>query len=324
MISRKTFAAWTATLALAIALPAGAQTAPALRLVSGYAPGGVTDTIARIIAEPLQAELGRPVIVENRAGAGGRLAGEFLKNARPDGSTYLIGPDGWAIFQTLLYPPAALKYDFLKDFAAVGRLVSYPLAVVVGPGAPVANAKDYAAWLKEHPSKALYGTAAAGGQTQFIGDLLGKSLGTPLTIVPYKGNGPLVTELLGGQVPAGVLVLGDALKLRSDKLKVVGVIADKRWSLTPDLPTLKEQGYNVTAGMAWQGMWAPAGTPAAEIQRMEAALKKVLARADVRKRLEELAVVTADFSSAAELDRDLRAALAFWDPIIKQSGFKPE
>lgn len=324
MISRKTFAAWTATLALAIALPASAQNAAPVRLLAGYAPGGVTDTIARIIAEPLQAELGRPVIVENRAGAGGRLAGEVLKNARPDGSTYLIGPDGWAIFQTLLYAPSALKYDFLKDFAAVGRLVSYPLAVVVGPGAPVSSAKDYAAWLKEHPSKALYGTAAAGGQTQFIGDLLGKSLGTPLTIVPYKGNGPLVTELLGGQVPAGVLVLGDALKLRSDKLKVVGVIAERRWSLTPDLPTLKEQGYNVTAGMAWQGMWAPAGTPAAEIQRMEAALKKVLARADVRKRMEELAVVTPDFSSAAELDRELRAALAFWDPIIRQSGFKPE
>lgn len=324
MSFRTPFAAGLAAWILALSAAASAQPASPVRLLAGYAPGGVTDTIARIIAEPLQGELGRPVLVENRAGAGGRLAGEVLKNARPDGSTFLIGPDGWAIFQTLLYPPAALKYDFLRDFAAVGRLVSYPLAVVAGPGAGVSNAKDYAAWLKDHPAKALYGTAAAGGQTQFIGDLLGKSLGTPLTIVPYKGNGPLVTELLGGQVPAGVLVLGDALKLRSEKLKVVGVIAEKRWSLTPDLPTLKEQGYNVTAGMAWQGMWAPAGTPPAEIQRMEAALKKVLARADVRKRMEELAVVTADFSSAAELDRDLRAALAFWDPIIKQSGFKPE
>jgi tripartite-type tricarboxylate transporter receptor subunit TctC len=322
IISRRSVA--TLLGGMAIAGMACAQSQPPIRIMVGFAAGGVSDTVARIIGEGLSTELGRPVIVENKAGVGGRLAGEALKNAAPDGNTFLIGPDGWAIFQTLIYPPSTLRYDFLKDFAPVARLISYPLAFVTSSVTGTSNAKDYAAWIKTNPKQALYGTAGAGSQTQFLGTLLAKSFGTPMTIVPYKGNAPLATDLLGGQVPAGIMVLGDALKYRSEKLHIAGILADQRWSLTPDIATLKEQGYSVTAGMAWQAIWAPAKTPAADMQRMESALKTVLASPKVRKQLQESAIVNADFAPGADLDRQFREELKFWGPVIKESGFKPD
>lgn len=308
---------------LAASVPANAREKEPIRLVVGFAPGGTTDVVSRVLAEALQAELGRVVLVENRPGVGGRLAGEALKNAAPDGGTFLVGPDGWAVFQTLLYPPATLKYDFLKDFVPVARIVSYPLALVAGKRTEASNAKEFANWIKGHPGEAFYGSAAAGSQTQFIGTLLGEAMGMPLTVVPYKGNSPLVTDLLGGQVPAGILVLGDAMKYRDERVRVVGILTEKRWSLTPDIPTLREQGYDVTAGMAWQAIWAPAKTPKAEINRMESALKKVLSMQSVQDRLRTSVVVTPDFASGADLDQQLRASLSFWEPIIKKSGFKP-
>lgn len=295
-----------------------------IRLVVGFPAGGQSDTIARILAEPLQKELGRTVIVENKVGVGGAIAGETVKSATPNGTSYLIGPDGWAVFRSLIYPAAQLKYQFPDDFAPVARLVSFPMALVASASTGATDAKSFQTWLKANPARAHFGTTASGSLTQFLGALTSQAMGAPLTAVPYKGNAPLVVDLLGGQVPSGILVLSDILKHRSEKLHVLGVIAEKRWSLAPDVPTLKEQGFDVTPGMGWQAMWAPAKTPAADIQRMEAALKKILAQPEVRQRLESSAVVTPDFASAAQLDEQIRRDLAFWKPVIEASGFKPD
>lgn len=324
-MQRKTF---LGTLALAASLalggPALAQDKPTIRLMVGFAPGGVGDTVARILADKLKVELGQPVIVENKVGAGGRVAAEALKNAPADGTVFLQAPDGWAVFPTLLYPAAQLKYSLLDDLAPVGRVVSYPMALVVHSGVPANNVREYAAWLKANPNQALYGTAGAGGQTQFLGTLVGQSLGTPMTIVPYKGNGPLITDLVGGQVPAGIMVAGDALKLNSDRLRVLAIFAKERWALAPNVPTFLEQGVNMNASEGWLGWWAPAKTPKAQIDRMQNALAKVLAMPDVRENIIKTAGVSPDFRSAADMDRVLRSELEFWGPVIKASGYKPE
>lgn len=326
-MQRKTFLKSVALAAAAAAVLPGhalAQSRDPIRLVSGYAPGGTTDTICRILADHLTHELGQQVIVENKAGAGGRIGAEYVKNAKPDGKTYLVGPDGWAIFPTAMYSPATLRYDLMKDLKPVAQLVSYPLALVVGADVPARNLREYAAWLKANPKQAVFGTPAPGGQVQFVGWVVGQSLGTPLAPVAYKGNAPLLTDLIGGQLPAAILVTGDALRQSRDKVRILAVMADKRWTLAPDVPTFKEQGYDVKVAEAWQGMWATAGSPKAETDRMEAALKKVLQKPEVKEAIGKMAMLTPQFVAGEQMEKSLREDISYWGGVIKASGYKPE
>jgi tripartite-type tricarboxylate transporter receptor subunit TctC len=296
-----------------------------VRILVGFAPGGSTDTVARVIADKLQGPLGRPVVVDNKPGAGGRLAAEALKNSAPDGATYMIAPNATPVFQALLYPVSVLKYDLLTDLAPVAMLVSYPLAMAVGAKTGVTNAKEYVAWAKSNPNGGLFGSAGLGGHTHFTGLLFGKTAGVPMSVVPYKGNGPLASDLIGGQVPAGIMTAGDIVQhQKSGQVKVIGVFGSKRSPLMPDVPTFKEQGFDVDTGDAWTGMWAPAKTPKAELDRMQAAVKQVLAMPEVRDILIHKATLNPDFRPAAELDAIQRKELAYWGPVIKESGFKPE
>ncbi len=311
--------------ALAALGPAGAlaQDREPIRLISGFAAGGTTDGICRILADHLTRELGQQVIVENKAGAGGRMAAEYVKNARPDGKTYLVGPDGWAIFPSAMYAPSVLRYDLMKDFRPVAQLVSYPLALVVSGAVPARNLSDFAAWLKTRPDQRVFGTPAPGGQVQFVGWVVGQALGTPLTPVPYKGNAPLLTDLIGGQLPAAILVTGDALRQSRDKVRILAVMADQRWSLAPDVPTFKEQGYEVKVAEAWQGMWASAASPKAETDRMEAALRKVLQKPEVQAAIVKMTMLTPRFVSGQQMEKSLREDLAYWEGVIKASGYVP-
>ncbi|HEU0201326.1 MAG TPA: Bug family tripartite tricarboxylate transporter substrate binding protein [Burkholderiaceae bacterium] len=311
--------------ALGLGQGALAQDKPVIRILVGFAPGGSTDTVARLIADKLRGPLGQPVIVENKPGAGGRLAAQALKNSAPDGLTYMIAPNATGIFQHLLYPVSELKYDLVNDLTPVAMLVSYPLALAVSTQTGVTNAKEYVAWVKANPKQGTFGSAGLGGHTHFTGLQLARAAGVELTVVPYKGNGPLVSDLLGGQVPAGIMTAGDILQhQRSGQVKVIGVFGNKRSPLLPEVPTLTEQGFNVDTGDAWTGMWAPAKTPKAELDRMQAALKQVLALPDVRDILIHKATLNPDFRPATELDQIQRRELAYWGPVIKATGFKPE
>lgn len=305
-------------LALAALLPGAAAAAPPppIRILVGYSPGGVGDTVARILAEPLRRELGRAVIVENRPGANGRLAAQALKAAAADGRTFLQANDGWAVFQPLLHRPAQLRYSMTADLLPVARVVSYPLALAVHRDVPAADLRGYADWLRADPRRATYGAAGAGGQLEFLGTLLGRELGTPLTLVPYKGNAPMLTDLLGGQLPAGLLVAGDALAA-GERLKLLAVLSERRWPGAPGVPTLREQGYKLALGESWLGWWTRAGTPRAEVARMEAALQKVLALPEVREAIERSAHVTPAFVGGAALDRQLREDWARWAPVVR-------
>ncbi len=323
--TRKTLLTLAAGLALAALGPAQAQDKPSIRILVGFAPGGSTDTVARIIADKLRAPLRRSVIVENKPGAGGRVAAESLKNAAPDGLTFMIAPNASAVFQHLLYPPAVLKYDVLTDLTPVAMLVSYPLALAVGSKSGAKTASDYVAWVKANPKEGNFGSAGLGGQTHFSGLQLAKAAGIALDVVPYRGNGPLATDLLGGQLPAGIMTAGDIIQhQRSGQVRVVGTFGAKRSPLLPEVPTMIEQGFNVDTGDAWTGMWAPAKTPKEEIERMQAALKFVLDLPEVRDLLINKQTLQPDFQPGAAMDKILRKELAFWGPVIKETGFKPE
>lgn len=324
-MNRKTFSAALLTSLLCTSMVAQAQSTPPIRILVGFPPGGSTDTVARLLAEKMSVVLKQTIIVENKPGAGGRLAAQTLKTSAPDGLTYMIAPNATPVFQTLLYPAEVLKYDMLQDFSTVGVVVSYPLALAVGQHTGVKTAKEYQRWIKANAKEGSFGTAGAGGHTHFSGLQLGKTLGVSLQAIPYRGNGPLVTDLLGGQVPAGVMTAGDILPhQKSGKVRVVGVFGGKRSPLLPDVPTFIEQGFSIDTGDAWTGMWAPAKTPKAMLDRVQNALKYTLALPEVRDTLINKATLNPDFRSSAEMDKLLRKELAYWGPVIKATGFTPE
>lgn len=324
-MNRKIFTAVMAAALLGMGLHAQAQDKPVIKFLVGFPPGGSTDTVARLLADKMSVVLKQTIIVENKAGAGGRLAAQTLKSSAADGLTYMIAPNATPVFQTLLYPPEVLKYDMLKDFAPVGVVVSYPLALAVGQQTGVKTAKEYVAWVKANAKGNSFGSAGAGGHTHFSGIQLGKAIGVDLQVIPYRGNGPLVIDLLGGQVPAGVMTAGDILpNQKTGKVHVVGVFGAQRSPLLPDVPTFKEQGINIDTGDAWTGMWAPANTPKDKLAQMQNALKYALALPEVRDTLINKATLNPDFRPAEDMDRLQRKELAYWGPVIKATGFTPE
>jgi tripartite-type tricarboxylate transporter receptor subunit TctC len=310
---------------LGLGASAQAQDKPPIRIIVGFAPGGSTDMVARLLAEKLRQPLGQTVIVENKPGAGGRLAAEALKNAAPDGQTYMLSPNATAVFQHVLYPASVLKYDLLTDLAPVAMVVSYPLALAVNTRTGVSSVKDYIGWVKAHPKEGSFGTAGLGGHTHFSGLQLAKAAGVDLSVVPYRGNGPLVTDLLGGQVAAGIMTAGDiAPHQRGGQVKLISVFGARRSPLLPEVPTLIEQGFNVDTGDAWTALWAPAKAPKAEMERMQAAVKQVLAMPEVRDILVGKQTMTPDFRPGSEVDALVRKEIGYWSGVVKATGFRPE
>jgi len=296
---------------------------PVIRILVGLPPGGGTDAIARVIADRLPEVLGQPVIIESRVGVGGRIAADALMAAKPDGLTWMIAPNATPTFQTLVFG-TQLKWDLWRDFTPVAGLVSYPLGMAVSLDTGANNAREFVAWVKRNPG-ASFGTPGLGGQNHFLGLAFAKAAGIDLAVTPYKGTPPLITDLVGRHVPAAVTLMDDMLKYhRADKVRVIGIFSDKRSELMPDIPTMSEQGFKVASGDGWTAMWAPAKTPRAEIERMQAALQKVLATPAVREILATRLFVTPHYRDASQMAQLQRAELATWEPIIKASGFKPE
>ena len=312
-------------LALAAAgLGAQAQGDKPIRLLVGFPPGGASDSVARLLADKLPALLKQPVVVENRPGVGGRLAAQAVKAAAPDGLTYMVAPNATFVFQHLTYPVEVLGYDMNKDFTTVARLNAYPMAMVVNAGTGAKSVKDYLAWRKTGAGQPTFGTAGLGGDTHFNGLQFGKLAGIEMSVVPYRGNGPLITDLVGGQILAGNMVAGDALQhVKSGRLNYVGVFGKKRSPLMPDVPTMAEQGFDTGGDDGWMGVWGPAKLAPAERDRMQQALQAVLAMPEVKEAMATRLLQVADYRPGADADRQLQAELAHWGPIIKASGFKP-
>ncbi len=311
--------------ALALAAP-GAVLAqkPTIRIIVGFPPGGATDAITRAVADRLPAILGQPVIVDNRPGAGGRIAADAVLAAPADGLTFMVAPNATPTFLTLV-PGHNIKWNILRDFTGVASIASYPLGMGVAANTGVANAREFIEWAKKNPGKASYGTPGTGGQNAFLGLQLSKTAGIDLTLAPYKGSPPMVNDLVGGHV-ASAISLMDGLMAhhRAGRIRVIGIFTKERSPLMPDIPTFAEQGIDVTSGEGWTAMWARAGTPPAEIQRVEAAVRQVLDMPDVRELMVNRLWAYPKFRSGAETESAQRAELAHWDPIIKASGFRAD
>jgi tripartite-type tricarboxylate transporter receptor subunit TctC len=327
MLNRRRFITTTGAAGAALALPIGALAQPdkaPIRILIGFPPGGATDAIARVVADRLPTLLGQPVMVENKPGAGGRLAADAVLAAPADGLTYMIAPNATPTFQMLVFGHQ-VKWNILRDFTAVAGIASYPLGMGVSLASGASNAKEFFAWARANPDKAAFGTPGLGGQNHFLGVQLSKAAGVELRVTPYKGSPPMVTDLLGGHVSAAISLL-DAMMThhRAGKIRVIGVFSEQRSPLMPDIPTFAEQGIPVTSGEAWTGVWTRTGAPAAMVDRVRVAIYHALQMPEVKDTLTQKLWVNPHYRNGAELEAVQRAELAHWEPIIRSSGFKPE
>ncbi len=292
-----------------------------LRIVLGYPPGASSDLLSRLLAERMRPLLGQAVIVENKPGGGGIVGNETVKAAAPDGSTLLLTP----IATMAAFPHshgAALRYDPFLDFVPVAHLTNFQLSMLLNAEIPARNVAEYVALVKKDPRLGDYASAAAGSLPHYFGVLFAKSAGIEMTHIPYKGTGPALQALAGGEVKAAMFVLSDSLTLvRSGKARVVAVSGASRSGLAPDAPTFKELGYNIE-GNGWYALFAPAKTPKDIVDRIAKAAIDVIRSADMKQRLEQMGLEPTG-TGPAELAAILKADYDKWGPVIRASGFKP-
>jgi len=312
-----------AALAAALALATGLAHAQAnVRILVGFPPGGGTDAIARILAEKLQPELGQPVVVENKPGAGGQLAGQALKAAAPDGTTVFLSHD-----HSVSILPLTMKnpgFDPSKDFVPVAGFATFVNAVALSGGTP---ARDFKAWIdsvKAAGGKSAVGIPAPASTPQFAVQFIGKQYGLDLVAAPYRGSAPMMADMLGNQIPAGVGSVPDFIENhKAGKLRVVAVMGTQRQAALPDVPTFTEIGIKGFEDVPYYGIFAPAGTPAAAVDKLAAAVQKVIAMPDVREKLSAMGL-TVGYMSGAELGKREVAYREVWARIIKDSGYQPQ
>nr|WP_312987047.1 Bug family tripartite tricarboxylate transporter substrate binding protein [Comamonas koreensis] len=301
------------------ALPAQAQDG-VLRIIVGYPPGGATDRVARIVADKLQASLGSTVIVDNKVGAGGRVAAQFVKNAPASQPVLMLANPAVMVVAPLVVNN--LGYDAEQDFVPVSEVNRYVFGVAVSSAVPVKEMQHLLAWLKANPAKANIGVPATGSLPHFFALMLGQQAGVEAEAVGYKGSAPLLTDLMGGQVPVAVDTLDTLVQQhQAGKLRLLAVSGDARNAAVPDVPTLKEAGVNLSAA-GWNTFFAPKSMPAAQVQRYAAAIHKVMQDPEVHKQfatnyLDPVA------SSAEQTAKALQAYKKQWAPVIQASGYKP-
>jgi tripartite-type tricarboxylate transporter receptor subunit TctC len=304
-----------------LALTAGAQEGP-IRILVGFPPGGESDLVARLLADGMRSSLGVPVIVDNRPGGSGMVAAELLKQAAPDGRTLMVSPTAVTVFAPLTH--ARLRYDPVKDFAPVSLAANFQMALAVGPGSPATTLPQYIEWVRANPASATYGVPLAGGPTHFFGVMLARATGTELTAVPYKGSAAFVSDLLGGQVPAGITVLSQLIPHhRAGKVRLLATSGAQRSPLAPDVPTFRELGFTGIEGTGWQAVHAPAGTPPVTVDRLAAVIATILQSRGTRAQLIALGLEPVG-STPGELARRTAEDIARWTPIVKATGFRAD
>ena len=323
MTSRRRFTATLlASTVVAAAPSAWAANEPPIHVLVGFPAGGGSDVIARLLAERLEKELGRSVLVENRPGAGGQIAAQLLKAAKPDGTTVFLSHD-----HTISILPQVVKkpgYAPHEDFTPLGGFATFVNGLAVSPGTPAKSLAEYVQWVKSQGGKGSVGIPAPASTPEFLVQLIGKRYGLDLTPVPYKGSAPMMADMLGNQIPAGVGSVQDFIEYqRAGKLQMIAVLGAQRQAAMPDVPTLAELGFKGLEDTPFYGIWAPKGTPTTFINGFSQALDKVVAMPDVRKSLTDMGL-TVGYMSPQQLDKRERAYTQVWSRIIKDSGFQPQ
>lgn len=328
MTTRRQFVQATASLGflstLAGALRAQGLEAP--RIVVGFPAGGTADHTSRLVADRLggTAFARTPGVVDNKVGAGGRIACDTVKAAKPDGSTLLLTPYSMMAIYPHIY--SKLSYDPLRDFAPVSIVANMTHALAVGPMVPasVKTVRDYLAWAKANPDKANYGSPAAGSTPHFLAALLGLNNGVELKHIPYRGSLPAVTDMIGGTLASTSTPTGDAVaNHKAGKIRMLATSGAARSPFAPEVPTYAEQGFPELTADEWFGIYAPARTPENVIANANAAINAALRDRAV---IDGLAVsaLTPRGSTPAEMDRSQKEEHMRWGPIVKRIGFTAE
>ncbi|MBC9908430.1 MULTISPECIES: Bug family tripartite tricarboxylate transporter substrate binding protein [Achromobacter] len=291
-----------------------------IRLVVAFSPGGSADILARLLAERMAENLGKPVIVENKAGASGNIGGDFVARSAPDGYTLLLASAGPTVINPSLY--SNMPYKPATDLAPVSLLVKDYNLMVINASIPARNLKEFIAYAKSHPGKLSFGSPGTGTPAHLAGELLNQRAGTEMLHVPYKGTGPAVTDLLAGHITMMIDNMPPLLPyVQSGKLRALAVASEARAESMPDVPTAKEAGLDNYVVTAWKGLMVPAGTPGPVIERLHVAVTQALASPEMKKRLVELGAEPVG-GSPAQFAEQIRNDTAWWAALIKSTGTK--
>jgi tripartite-type tricarboxylate transporter receptor subunit TctC len=312
-----------AVLALAAAVSSG-QSYPSkpIRVIVPFPPGGAVDFYARVMQEPLSEALGQPVIIDNRAGASGMIGADLVAKAPPDGYTLLLGNIASLAINVGIYPKMA--YDPAKDFTPIMHTVDVNYVLVVHPSVPANSVAELMAYAKANPGKLSYGSAGSGSMPHLSTELMKALAGVDLVHVPYKGGGPMVTDLLGGSVQLAIADQANLMPhVKTGKLRALGVASPQRSAIYPELPTIAESGFAGYEATAWQGLVGPAGMSPDVVRRLNQTLAKVMALPAVRERL-----IGGGLDPVAdtpeEFGRFIRSEISKWSKIAKDVGAKAE
>lgn len=309
---------WLLLAACAMATPVLAQ-AP-LKMIVGFPPGATSDTLTRALAEGMRAHFDRPVIVENRPGGGGLAAAKLVKAAPPDGNTLLMTPLG-----TMLQPHSVKAADFnsLTDFVAITQISTFDIAFAVAPELPARSLQEYVALVKKEPKRGDFASAAAGSLPHFFTLMFARSAGIDMLHIPYKGTAPAITAAIAGEVSLLSTTSADiANQVKAGKLRALAVSSARRSPVLPEVPTMREQGYNIE-GSAWYAFVAPPGTPPEMVKKLNAAIVAAIKSPVTAERMRAMGVEptgTTPEAMAAILKSDYER----WGAVIKASGFKAD
>lgn len=321
---RRLLLSTVAASALAASGLARSQAGRTIRILVGFPAGGGTDAIARILAEQLKDEFGgATVLVENRPGAGGQLAAQALKAAAPDGNTYFLTHDhSISILPQVVRTPG---FDPAKDFVPAAGFATFVNAFALSGGTPATSLNEYVAWVRNQGGgKGAVGVPAPASVPEFLVKVIGNKYGLDLVAAPYRGSAPMIGDMLGNQIAAGVGSIPDFIdNHRSGKLRVVAVLGGSRQAVMPDVPTFAELGLAGFEDVPYYGLFAPAGTPKATLDAFSAAVARVVAKPAVNERLTAMGL-TVGAMTPEQLGQRERAYTATWTRIIKASGFVPQ
>jgi tripartite-type tricarboxylate transporter receptor subunit TctC len=307
-------------LALACAATLAAAQAPG-RIVVPYPPGGALDAMARLMAEKLSDAGARRFVVENRAGAAGAIGAASVKGAATDGSVLLFAPDSnISVYPSMMPKPA---YIPVTDFVAIAHTGDYRITLAVHPSVPASDLRSFVAWTRAQPKPVGYGTAGAGTNLHFYGELFTQVSGAQMTHVAYRGTAPALVDLVAGHVPVTVLPMGALLAhVKAGRIRIIAQTGGNRSASLPEVPSFKEVGYPAMAVSGWYGLFAPAGTPADIVERYNDLILKAVRTPEVRERMRSFELEPREMS-ASEFQAFVKADTERWAPIIKASGFKP-
>lgn len=322
MRRRSIVAAASALAVAALVAPAQAQLVEQpIKIVFPFSAGASGDTLSRLIAEKMRVALKRPVIVEDRTGAAGRIGTELVAKAAPDGNTLLITPIAPISIYPLVYKN--LKYDPLTELTPVSQLGTFEFGLAVADNLPVKSVKDLVAWAKANPTKANYGIPAAGSLPHFLGAMFGQATGTDLRPVSYRGSAAALADVVAGHLPMIFTTVSDLVPMaKAGKIRMLATSGKERSQYLPNVPTFTEAGYKLVAS-GWYGMLAPAKTPPETIAKYSKIVADAVRSPEIKAKLNAFGLHPTG-TTAAELGNIIKDDMAAWAPAVKASGFTPQ